>query len=344
MGAWNTDSGGAIHAELIGREWVKSGHQVTVFTFYKHSIHGTAITNKDEEYVVRCFTTSKHPEAKLDLIPFLKKEYDFFIVEDLGMVPLDPLGKIFHWIKRKAKTINIIHDGRLSEDPNFYQFNWDAIVGFDERYIKFLKDAYPSELLHQIPFPCHLLDIGDKKKARIRLKLPLEKKIFFMFGYAARIGIKTIPWILKHASDYPYHILIVSEDKVALTKGLRYSRIGNVEVRDGAIPISQLYDYLHASDALIFNKTSQPHVVVSSTIFQCLGSGCPIIARESNAIETLDGEILKFKNQNEFKECLIDVLEKRERLKNSSIKAKNYVIQNSSKSIAKKFIELFDVL
>lgn len=341
MGAWNTDSGGSIHAELIGREWIKSGHQLTVFTFYKHSIHGTAITNKDEPYVIRCFTTSRHPDVELDPIPFLREEYDFFIVEDLGMLPQDNLGRIFHWIRRKAKTVNVIHDGRLAENPSFYQFDWNAIIGFDERYIKFLEEVYPCELLHRIPFPCHPMVVKDKKATRMRLNLPLEKKIIFMFGYAARMGIKTIPWILKYGADYPYHILIVSKDKIALTKGHRFSRMGNLEVREGVLTIGQLYDYLNASDVLVFNKPSQPHVVISSTIFQCLGSGCPIIAREANITETFNEEILKFRNKKEFKDCLIDIFEQKERLKTTIQKAESYVQKNSSKKIAEKFIELF---
>jgi hypothetical protein len=344
MGAWNTDSGASIHAELIGREWVKAGHQLSVFTFFENSIHGTAITNKDEDYVNRCFTTSTDPKAKLNPIPFLKEDYEFFIVEDLGMLPQDPLGNIFHWIRKKAKTINIIHDGRLSEDPSFYQFNWDAVVGFDHRYIDFLKKAYPAGLLHQISYPCHPLTIGDKKAARKRLKLPIEKKILLIFGQAARTGIKTIPWILKYSSNYPLLILVVSGDKEALTEVRLYSRIGDIDIREEILTISQLYDYLHSCDALIFNKPSQPHVVVSSTVFQCLGSGCPIIARESNAIETLQDEVLVFRNRREFGECLIEVCEQHEKYKNAIRKAKNYVLNNSSKRVAERFIELFGQL
>lgn len=329
---------------MIGREWVKAGHQLSVFTFYEHSIHGTGITNKDEDYVFRCFTTSRHPKIKLDPLPFLKKDYEYFVVEDLGMLPQAPLGKIFHWITRKAKTINVIHDGKLQDNPTFYQFNWDAIVGFDERYIKFLKEAYPFELLHQIPFPYHQLMVGGKITARKKLKLPLGKKILFIFGSAARIGIETIPWIIKYSSDYPLQILIVSQDKIAITKALRYSRIANIDIREDILTISQLYDYLHACDALIFNKPSQPHVVVSSTIFQCLGSGCPIIARESNAIETLNDEVLKFKNQKEFKDCLIAVLEQKKKYRNLIKKAENLILKNSPKKISERFIELFENL
>ncbi len=344
MGAWNTDSGASIHAEPIGREWVEAGHHLSVFSFYEYSIHGTAITDKDEDYVTRCFTTSKHPKVKLNPLPFLREDYEIFVVGDLGMLPQDPLRKIFHWIKRKAKTVNVIHNGGLSEDPSFYQFDWDAIVGFDERYIEFLKKGYPTELLHQIPFPCHPFRLGDKGAARGSLDLPVEKKILFMFGCAARTGVEMIPWILKYGSGYPLLILIVSKDKEAIIKAGQYSSIANIEVREEILTLSQLYDYLHACDALILNKTSQPHVVISSTVFQCLGSGCPIIARDSNAIETLHNEVLKFRVQEEFGDHLVDVLEQGKKYERTVKDAKKYVIKNSAKEIADQFMELFEHL
>ena len=57
MGAWNSDSGASVLAELIGHQWEKMGHQLTVFSFLKKDFHGTAIAKKDESYVKRCFTT-----------------------------------------------------------------------------------------------------------------------------------------------------------------------------------------------------------------------------------------------------------------------------------------------
>jgi glycosyltransferase involved in cell wall biosynthesis len=344
MSAWNTDSGASIHAELIGREWVKAGHQLSVFSFYEYSIHGTALTDKDEDYVIRCFTTSTHSQVKLDPVPFLREDYEIFVVEDLGMLPQDPLGKIFHWIKRKAKTVTVIHDGRLSDNPSFYQFDWDAIVGFDERYIKFLKEVYPAELLHQIPYPCHPLKIGDKEAARRILNLPSEKKILFMFGPAARTGVETIPWILEYGSSYSPLILIVSRDKEAIAKAREYSSIVDVEVREETLTLPQLYEYLHASDALIINKPSMPQVTISSTVFQCLGSGCPIIARSSNFIETLRNEVLKFRDRKEFGDCLIEVLEQRENYRSTVENAKKYVLENSAEIIANRFIDLFKKL
>lgn len=123
MGAWNTDSGASIHAESIGRSFAKLGHKINVLTFFKDSFHGTAIVGEDEDYVKRCFTVSSDENIQLLTTPFLASDYEFFVAEDHGMLPLDHLGRIFHWIKKKAKTIAVIHDGNLKEDPDFYQFD-----------------------------------------------------------------------------------------------------------------------------------------------------------------------------------------------------------------------------
>jgi len=124
MGAWNTDSGASIHAELIGREWVKMGIDLKVFTFYRHAFHGMAFTRKeDEDYVSRCFTVQGFPEPHMDTAPFLENDYDIFVAQDLGMLPREQLLDIFPYIKKKAKTINVIHDGELSTKPNFFKFD-----------------------------------------------------------------------------------------------------------------------------------------------------------------------------------------------------------------------------
>jgi len=152
MGGWNVGSGASVHSELIGRELAKN-HELTIFTFYNDSYHGNAFLGEDENYVIRCFTKFGDKNPSLDTKPFLEEDYDIFIVEDLGMLPIDLLKKIYPEIKKKAMTINVIHDGDVSDKDGFYDFDWDAIVCFDERYKKFVKTKYPEEKIHIIPYP-----------------------------------------------------------------------------------------------------------------------------------------------------------------------------------------------
>lgn len=116
------------------------------------------------EYVIRCFGTPVRSNY-LNAIPFLTEDYDFFVVHDLGMLPRSKLALIFPLIKRKAKAILIAHANKLTDDPSFYQFDWNALVCFDHRYKSFLKEIYPEEKVHTVPaiaelseeYPLHLL-------------------------------------------------------------------------------------------------------------------------------------------------------------------------------------------
>ena len=119
MGAWNTDSGASIHTELIGRNFIKLGHKIVVFSFFKHSFHGTAIVGEDEDYVNRCFTVSSAEKPQLLATPFLVNDYQFFVVEDLGMLPCDHLGKIFHWIEGDLPAPDTLIKGKIDWDRRY---------------------------------------------------------------------------------------------------------------------------------------------------------------------------------------------------------------------------------
>lgn len=344
MGAWNTDSGASIHAEFVGRGWKKLGHAVKVFSFYKHSFHGTAIVGEDEDYVTRCFTVWNGPPPRLDPVPFLTSDFEFFVTQDLGMLPKDELGKIFHWIKKRAKTITVIHDGKLAEDPGFYQFDWDAIVCFDKRYKEFLARAYPEERIHIIPYPCRSLEPGDRRKAREELNLPQDKKIVFLFGPAAKNSLENIPAIIPLKDKYPVMLLVVTRDREGI-KGfgeLKANHQIEVELREESPDIHQLYKYLWAADALLLTKKPAGWVVISSTVFQCLGAGCPIVAFNSDFVELFDKELMKFSNHEQLKENLIDIFEQKSAVQATLKAAEKYVKANSGEEIAKKFLKFFE--
>ncbi len=342
MSAWNTDSGVSIHAELIGREWVKMGHQLQIFTFFTSDFHGTTIVGKDEDYVVRCFTTSGSKNPYLDPRPILSSDYDVFVVQDLGMLPMDELAKIFHHIRKKAITITIIHDNKPSANPSFYQFEWDSIVCFDERYEAFLKMYHPKDKIQIIPFPCHPLKKGNKEEARLKLGLPFNKKILLIFGQRIKEHLNLIPIIRQMSSELSFLLLVVSQqkdvDELERVDGIE------IEIRRESPSIDTLYDYLHASDCLIIHRDPCDGVVVSSSAFQCLGSGCPIIANESPFFETLKDVVLTYNNFQEFKESLIDVLNKGTKYQASQRALKDFMRRNSSDIVAKNYIDLFNRL
>lgn len=347
MGAWNTDSGASIHTELLGRSLVEMGHRVWVFTFFRDSFHGTAIVGDDEEYVVRCFSVASDPDPRLLATPFLTRRYDFFVVEDLGMLPQDHLAKIFHWIRKRARTVTVIHDGNLKEDPSFYQFAWDAIVCFDRRYFDFLKRVYPEETIHIIPYPCMPWRPGDMQAARRSLGLPQDRRIILQFGTIPRFGAARFPMLQKLAGKHPLLLLIVTRqpDGLAKWKSLQRQAPRLVEIREESPRIDRLYEYLHACDLLLYDKPSKPNcITVSSTAYQCLGAGCPIAALRSAFVEGLEDALYVYGDDSELESVVDSVAARDARWHRVLDAARGYVEENSGAKIAERFVGLFRLL
>jgi len=336
MTAWNETSGVSIHAELVGKEWVKAGHELKVFSFLEDDFHGHSLIGVDQPYVTRCFGTPTRSNY-LNPIPFLKEDYDIFVVQDLGMLPKDKLARIFPSIHKKAKAIHVVHAGELPDDPSFFQFDWDAIVCFDHRYKSFLREVFPEDKIYTIPFPCHRWLEGDKVEARRRLALPLDKKIIFTFGQKWRNMLDTVPAIKELSQRYPITVVI----KSGAQRVYGFDELDS-EIRKEVLEHPKVYNYLHAADAMILGKHSARGVVLSSTAHLCLGSGCPLIARDSNFFELMDKEVLKYKDLEEFKANLEDIFRNSTRLEENREAAKRYVEENSADKVAKSFIELFE--
>ena len=334
MTAWNTDSGVAIHAEPVGKAWMKMGHDLRIFTFLKDDYHGEEITAEDEPFVTHCFGLSTGTNL-LDPRPILSADYDFFVVQDLGMLPKDKLARIFPLIKRKAKTVHVVHDNAPSADPAFYQHDWDGVVYFDLRQEGFLKRIY-GERAHYIPFPCFPRRRGDQAEARRKLGLPPDKKVVLIFC---------------HRSYRPYLPQLPDLDlEDVLFLVLTNRDIGadwpQTEVRrEPFFPHSLFDEYLFAADALILHKMStapQDIGILSSTAYQCLGTGCPILApRLSDFVWPFEREVLKYGDRKELEELLSDIFAEGERYRESREAAEEFVEKNAAENIARQFIELF---
>ena len=347
MGAWNTDSGASIHAELVGRAWVEKGIDLEVFTFYKHAFHGTALTKKeDEPYVTRCFAPYGFQQLPMNTAPILDADFDIFVAQDLGMLPMAHLLNIFPQIRKKAKTVNVVHDGELSRKPEYFQFEWDHVVCFDDRYRSFLKDGYPEGMLSMIPYPSFPLRPGNMEEARKELGLPMDKKIVLLFGQAAEHALNTALVLDRLVGRYDICMLLVTEVENVLTEFRRIQdRVKfDFKVVERSPDQELLYKYLHASDCMVYNKHFAPVVVVGSSIFQCLGSKCPILARDTNYVYSFNKEIMKHKLYYDLEENLIDVFEKGKKYQTLQRSVEEYLEENAAAPTADKFLELFEDL
>jgi len=342
MTRWNIPCGVSLHAELIGREWVRMGHELNILApveIKDYRYRG------DESYVRRCYTLREYRGREayfFDPEPFLNGDHEIFVVQNLEILPMEDLFKIFPSIRKKAKTVFVVHEGRPPRDKIFYEFDWDAVVCFDERYKNFLRDIYRKDRVRIIPYPCHPIRHGDRVTARMELGLPLDKRVIFNYGIGVYRHLHLLPTIEKVSERFPLILLTIThiDEWYDLFDAVR-GRYRFIELRKGTLAMDKLYTYLHASDCLLVHKDSAEAVVVPSTVYLCLGAGRPILAYDTNFFTPFDKEVLKYSS---LSDALEDVFEERENVKTVLMKAEEYVRRNSSFEVAKRFIDLFEEL
>ena len=339
MAAWNTTSGVAMHSEPIGKAFVEMGHEVIVFTFYKDDFHGEGFTANDEDFVIRCFGTRPHTN-RLDPRPFIDNDYDILLVEDLGMLPVDKLADIAQVLKRKAKLIHVVHENRPPEHTWFYKIKWDKIVYFDSRQ-DFLKKVYQDAIY--IPFPSYKIREGNKIEARKKLNLPLDKKIVYSFAYRGyRPYYRNLPEELR---DDTVLLHVIRKDEQEMLEETTDSKWFLVR-REDVITTEKFDDYLFASDAVIFHKfENREHAVISTTVYQSLGTGCPIfVPKNSDYFDNFEDEVIHYRNTADLDEKLVELLRNENKQKELKEQAHKFVEATAPEKIAQMFIDLFKEL
>ena len=346
MCLWNAANGPSVHAELIGRAWVKLGHQLKIFSATKHP-DARPTFQKDEDFVFRHFRVDDvKPFTRatwFDPSPLLNEEYEVFIAQNVERLPAKKLLETFPAIKKKAITVQVVHEGKAPDDPLYYQFNWDAIVCFDQRYKDYLVKSFPVEKIHIIPYPYHPLKLGNKIEARKKLKLPLNEKIIFSFGFWSKETVAVLPTLNDLAQEYPLRYLLISNPDGELDELDKAKKKYNfIDLQVKALPLDELYDYLHASDVLLIHRESSQKypAVLSSSVCQLLGSGCPILFHQSNYVELQGNEIVKYSNFEDMKIKLKRIFQGKFDLNI----IKSFLKKYEAERVAEKFIKLFKEL
>ena len=346
MCLWNAANGPSIHAELVGRAWVKLGHQLKVFSAKEHP-DARPTLQEDEGFVIRHFGVDEViPVTRatyFDPSPLLNEEYDVFIAQNVERLPAERLLEVYPEIKRKAVSVQVVHEGKAPEDPLYHKFDWDAIVCFDRRYKDYLVKSFPAEKIYMISYPYHPLELGDTGKAREKLGLPLEEKIVFSFGFRPKDIVSVLPALKDVAEKYPLRYVIIANPESDVGKlHQAKKKCDFIDLQVKSLPLDELYTYLHASDALLIHRESSQKykAVVSSSVCQVLGSGCPILFHDSNFVELHGDEIVKYRNFEDMKAKLIDIFGGKFNLN----KVKAFLKEHNAENIAKRFVLLFEKL
>ncbi len=328
---WNDERGAAVHAKALVKAWLKKGHKVTVFSFLKEDYWEDKFTGKDESYVIRCVG-----KDYLDPRPILTTEFDIFVVEDLRTLPVEQLAKIFPMIKGRARTVHIVHEDKLPEETWFYQLPWDKVIYFDERQ-EYLKDVYPDA--EYIPFPCFPIRRGDKIESRKRLGLPLDKKIIFTF--CQRGYYPYLRYLCEELLTNVVLLFVISPDYEMLERESAPSWM--IVREEGTLSDERFDEYLFASDAVIFHKYQNRYLrLVSATIFQAMGAGCPIfIPQQSEYFQPLKDEVVYYSDTDDLTRKLIAFCVD-ERIAKGIIEAEEvYTRIRSAEKIAEIYIDVF---
>ncbi len=325
---------------------MKLGHQLKVFSAKKHP-DARPTFQKDEDFVIRHFSVDEViPVTRatyFDPSPFLNEEYDVFIAQNVERLPVERLLEVFPEIKEKAVNVQIVHEGKAPEDPLYYKFDWDAIVCFDQRYKDYLVKSFSAERIHMIPYPYRQIELGDKEDARKKLELPLDKKIVFSFGFRPKDIVSVLPALKDVDKEYPLRYVIVANPESEVDELREAQKTYDfIDLQVRPLPQDELYTYLHASDALLIHRESSKKykAVVSSSVCQVLGSGCPILFHESNYVELHGDEIVKYRDFEDMKVKLVDIFGGKSDLN----KVKAFLKEHNAENIAKRFVLLFEEL
>jgi hypothetical protein len=346
MTRWNVPSGQSAHAEPIGRAWLEMGHKLVVF-----APAGMDIPLKyrdDEPFVQRCYIQDIWGERErsdyfFNPQPFREEDYEIFLVEMAQIMPMPELLEIFPQIKKKAKTVLVVHETGLPQDPNWYKFDWDAIVCFDTRYRDFLVKAFLTEKIAIIPFPCHPPEYGEAKEARRSLGLPLDKKIVLAYGAdSLYFHVDLFPVFERLSRDYPVIFLLLSHHTQNIARELESPSF--FLMREEMPTDDRLYMYLHASDAYIYyGRVSIEGVGVSSCVATCLGAERPVLVPGYCNFFDLSGEeVVKYVDLNDLEQKLRDIFNGVESIKKKLAAAHKYASTNSGSRIAEQFLRLFE--
>jgi rhodanese-related sulfurtransferase len=346
MTRWNIPSGQSAHAEPVARLWLQAGHELKVFAAKGLDTH--LLLREDETYVHRCFVQDVWGQREkedyfFDPRPYLEEDYEIFVMEMAYLMPMPEMLEIFPQIRKKAKTVLVVHEIGLPPNPDWYKFEWDAIVCFDVRYKEFMSKAFPAEKLTIIPFPCHLPLHGNKIEARRLLGFPLDKRIVFAYGFNSINSHRDLfPVMEKLSRDYPLLFVLLTHHTYPGVETFEplpnFLRVINEMPTD-----EMLYIYLHAADAYVnYGRIKIDGVGVSSSVAECLGAGCPVLVPGyCNFFDISGKEVIKYNDYQELEQRVRDVFEGAEYVKEHLQAAEEYANVNSSPHVAEQFIKLF---
>lgn len=358
MSSWNTDGGVTRHATPIVNWLVNNGYKVKVLTHYRETPHGFNLNVEDEEFVERCYSLQGRKYKNLPalnvkpIISALEKGYNVFVAEDLGMLPMRQLLKVFPIIKEKMKTVLINHDN-IPKPRNsiFWKFDWDAIVNFLPEQVEFMKDHYQKEKIYLVEFPTYpKIFVENKYDLRAKLDLPKSKKIIILFGEYNFIDPFDVlrAYREKFKDSFLIALVYTEKDKEEINRILKEKFNESYdEIRVEISSWKKRAEYVIASDLVILDKGKAKDgkgAVLSSTAFQIIGWGTPILARNNRYFKVFNDSIETYIDEKDMfikiRRLLTDDAKRNEVIK----KQERFWLDHNPEKISLKLLQIFEKL
>jgi len=343
LGRWNATCGVSLHAELVGRELLKRGHKLTVFAPLPESAgrwwHHRLI-REDEGFVRRVYTelSPEGEEGHLEPDAVLREDPDLLLVESYEKLPYRDVEQLVVRLREKGvPSLAVIHESR-PEDLGYRDLSaFATVLVFDRRYVvEVLGEKAEGVRLEVLPYPC--LPVREGKRAFGED----GRVVFFSFGRQPAEEYREYISVLRRLrKDYPRIVYRVV--RAAEPLGVGESWI--LEERR-LLDTEEIYSLLHSSDVHLLPKGRTGRVVVSSTLYQTLGSLCVTVAPLSRFFETLpqgeDAPLILYRDEEDLESRLRTLMESpalRERIREN---ARRFVEANSVGRVVDRLEEILN--
>ena len=334
---WNATCGISLHAEMVGRELIERGYKVKVFAPTLESAnrwwHHIRIREKEEDFVERVYEEID-PEGNggsFDIEKVLKFEPDIILLESYQSLPHAYIEELI--IKAGVPSIAVLHEGDFLRYSDLSIFS--SIVVFDSRFIEeLIGERYPRDKIRIISYPCYPLREQKRNFAEDGLIR------FATFGRQPAFELK--PFIealrkLKESYNNIYYRIVRGDKLLDISEEW-------IEQEKKVLDLEDIDRLLHNSDIHLLPKGPTKNVVVSSTLYQVMGTLCITVVPDTRHFEMHkhDNTVVIFKDVKDLMEKLKEIIEREDLRRKLKESMKKYVEKHNVKKVTDEFENLIN--
>lgn len=342
---WGATCGVSLHAELLVREFMRMGVEVTVLAPTVESAcrdwHHKLISQRDERWVIRGYVEGDDlfsgKVLARDLV--VNGDHDAILIESYERMPLADLGELIRRVRGKKTVVAVVHNSRRDDASVLASLRLDAYVVFDDRWLREMFGPYGGivDRVLTIPYPAATPPaVSAKVRAGEGGKLR-----FFSFGRQPVEEYRDFIAVLDRLSQrYDLEYRVVRSD------GPLPVRKPWLTQRQARLTLEEVYGELVEADIHLLPKGDTSRIVLSSTVYQTIGSLVPIVTRWGRYVEDIPtdaygwGAIVKYRGLEDLRSKLVRLVEDPGMFLRVKELARRFAERHSPRLIAKMFLDV----